>query len=649
MADGRAPTPADPPRPGPWTEIFRCFQVALDPRKLLVAAVAILVMSLMWWLLSVIFYYKAPAREAERYANSRYLNDASLKDELAAYAKEEEARSRAAKEAPAPDAQAFNERAARRLGDAEFESDLEQWRVLDNLAGPYGRLRRLPWQEYRGPNPFLFATDLLGGSAADRREAVSGFLSGSVPVLVEPLIKLLLPVAKLISPGVSPLTRLYLFLILLSNVAVWAFAGGVITRLAAVQLAGKGPISLGQAVRFVRHRYLAYLGAPLVPIVIIGACVLGLVLYGVLGLIPVVGDLLVLGLGLPVVIVGGAVMAVFLVGLVGYPLMYPTLSAEADQSDTFDALSRSINYVYQSPWHYLWYWLVAVVYGAAVTLFVLFFTSLTVYVGKWAVGLTASTVWTDRKPEYLFVYAPESFGWRELLTKDSPYAVRGQWIQVKGGREFAHPADTAREVMLDKSGRETLNPAEAVRKVRYDRMGREVIDPAEADRRVYRYEPADPVAYQSAREGFYVYNTWGAYIVGFWVTLIFLLMLGFSYSFFWSAATMIYLLMRLRVDEAGLDEVVVEDDEPELPMAPPKPADAPPAPPAPGTSLPVITTPVPPVPPAPAVEDRPAPATLPFSPPPPAPEAKPTYTTDEPPPRRGDEPAAGKDDAPPLK
>ena len=85
---------------------------------------------------------------------------------------------------------------------------------------------------------------------------------------------------------------------------------------------------------------------------------------------------------------GGAAMAVFLVGLVGYPLMYPTLSAEGDQSDTFDALSRSINYVVSSPWHYIWYWIVAILYGAAVTFFVLFFTSLTVYVGKWAVGLT---------------------------------------------------------------------------------------------------------------------------------------------------------------------------------------------------------------------------------------------------------------------
>src|SRR5262249_41995403 len=147
----------------------------------------------------------------------------------------------------------------------------------------------------------------------------AGFLTGTVPVLFEPLVKLLLPVAKLISPGVSPLTRFYLFLILLVNVAVWAFAGGVITRIAAIQFAHKGPISIKQAVRFVSKRYLGYIGAPLVPLVIIGVCILGLILFGVIGLIPFVGDLFVYGIGLPVIIAGGAVMAVFLVGLVGYP------------------------------------------------------------------------------------------------------------------------------------------------------------------------------------------------------------------------------------------------------------------------------------------------------------------------------------------
>jgi hypothetical protein len=622
MADGRAPIPTTGPRPAAWTQIFRCFQIALDPRKLLVAAAGILVMSFFWWLLSVIFYYDAPKENATEYSFD-YVR-----------------KSYEGKQNPATGQNYTNEEltaVVERERKRRYETDLEQWRALDALAGPGGRLRTMPWYEYRGPNPFLLVTEGISGSAADRERLFREFGTGSVPVLVEPLVKLLIPVTKVISPGVNTTTRLYLFLILLVNVVVWAFCGGVITRIAAVQLANKGPISLGQAIRFVRKRYLAYIGAPMVPLIIIGVCVIGLVLYGVLALIPFVGDIFILGLGLPVVIIGGAVMAVFLVGLVGYPLMYTTLSAEGDQSDTFDALSRSINYVYQSPWHYIWYWTVAILYGAAVTLFILFFASLTVYVGKWAVGLTASTVWTDRKPEYLFIYTPESFGWKELLTKDSPYAVQGHWVQVKDGKEYPSSAEAVRTVMYDKTGKETANLGEAVRTVAVDRDGRETLQPAQADRQVYRYEPRDPAANAQARSEFWQYNAWGAGIVAFWTTLLFLMTLGFTYSFFWSAATVIYFLMRRRVDEAELDEVFTDDEEPEVPPAPPKLAEGTGLPPAPATSLPVLASPqveppAPPYPPPAPPVPPPAPPPVAVSPPPPPPPPPPVVMSPPPPP-----------------
>ena len=593
MADGRDQSGGFSYRTAlPWTNIFRSFQIALDPRKLFVAALGILAMSFSWWLLSNVFYYKAPLATDQEYSGGtlRKEYDGKKKANDANYTDEDLAR----------------------IGAERYKRDYEQWQQLDALAGPGGRFRTMPWYEYRGPNPFLFFTDALGGSAADREKVVYGFFSGSVPVLIEPLVKLLLPVAKLLSPGVSPLTRMYLFLILLSNVAVWAFCGGVITRLAAVQLANKGPITLKQAVRFVAQRYLSYLGAPLVPLGIIGLVVVGLVLYGLVALIPFIGDIVLLGVGLPLVIVGGAIMTVFLVGLVGYPMMYTTLSVEGDQSDTFDALSRSVNYVYQAPWHYLWNWFVAIIYGAAVTLFVLFFASVTVYVGKWAVGLTASGVWQDRKPEYLFIYAPESFGWKELLTKDSPYAVQGEWVG------------------LDRDGNTTTESTKVIRQV-------------------YQYKPVNQELYVESKKEFWMYNTWGAGIVCFWLTLAFLMMLGFSYSFFWSSATMIYFLMRKKVDEAELDEVF-EDDEPEAPLAPPKLAPTPAPAPAdatvplgsallnkPAVSPPVVAPPPVVVSPPPVVVQSPPPppATLPFSPPtasspPPAPAISPPTPPAEP-------------------
>jgi hypothetical protein len=626
MADGRDQPPGSTSRPGySWTEIFRVFQVALDPRKLLLAAVGIVVMSFGWYVLSAAFWYPKPDRNTAEYSNNSLANEFGDRNKPGTNEK-------------------YTDVDLKAEGDKRHAADVAQWQVLDDLAGKNGgRLRTLPWYEYRGKNPYLFVTDLLGAPATTWAAAVREYLSTVAPVLLEPLVKLLLPVGKLVSPGVSPQTRLYLLLVIFWTLAVWAFFGGVITRLAAVQLANKGPITLRQAVRYVGGRYRDYLSSPLIPLAIIAAVVVGLILYGVLALVPFLGDIFVLGLGLPVVILAGAVMAVFLVGLVGYPLMYPTLSAEGDASDTFDALSRSVNYVYQAPWNYIWYWLVAIVYGAAVTFFVLFFTSLMVYMGKWAVGLTAAAVYTDRKPDYLFVYTPESFGWRELLLKDSPYAVRGQWVLVKDGREFSHPADAGRAVMYDKAGRETANPAEAVRTAQVDRAGREALDPAAADRQVFRYVPADPDLDARHRDDFWWYNRIGAGIVTFWLTLFFLMMLGFSYSFFWSAATLIYLLMRKKVDEAELDEVFVEEDEPEAPLAPPKVPDATGA----GTSLPVITPPAaPPAPPAPppvvtsppvATSPPPPPATIPFTglaapepgPAPAAPSEEPRKDTDE--------------------
>ena len=58
-------------------------------------------------------------------------------------------------------------------------------------------------------------------------------------------------------------------------------------------------------------------------------------------------------------------------------------------------------------------------------------------------------------------------------------------------------------------------------------------------------------------------------LVAVWLDLFFLLILGFGYSYFWSASTIIYLLMRRNVDEAELDEVYLEEEEAEEAYGPP--------------------------------------------------------------------------------
>jgi hypothetical protein len=204
---------------------------------------------------------------------------------------------------------------------------------------------------------------------------------------------------------------------------------------------------------------------------------------------------------------------VVVVGLVGWPLMNPTIAAEG--SDNFDALSRSYSYIYQAFWHYLGYWAVALAYGAVLVFFIGFMGSLVVYLGKWglsqAPGLQSSNPASDRDPAYLFNYAPTSFGWRNLLIKDSLYAEKLDTVTASGA-----PAET------------------------------------------YEFTPE----YAQTMKW---YNSVGAVLVGFWVGLFFLLIVGFGYSYFWTASTLIYFLMRKHVDDTEMDEVYFEEGETEPP------------------------------------------------------------------------------------
>ena len=239
-----------------------------------------------------------------------------------------------------------------------------------------------------------------------------------MPVLIEPLVKLLRPIVLLVSPRADGWNRAYLLFITFWTLLTWGIFGGAITRLAAVQLTGKDRPGLFEAVRFVTARYVSYILSPAVPLICVALIAILSVLYGLIHLIPVVGDIAD-SVAWPFLMLLGFGQAILLIGMVGYPLMYATISAEG--SDTFDALSRSYNYVLQSPWNYIWYSIVAVVYGAVLVFFVGFVGSMVVYLTKWSVGLTPGTEYfASRRVENLFIYAPTSFGWRDLLIGVEP-------------------------------------------------------------------------------------------------------------------------------------------------------------------------------------------------------------------------------------
>lgn len=157
-------------------------------------------------------------------------------------------------------------------------------------------------------------------------------------------------------------------------------AGGAICRIAALQFARGERLGIRQASRFSRRKLTSLIAAPIAPLIIALLLGLPIVLLGALGNIPYAGELLT-GLLLPLALIPAPFIAVVLIGTVaGLGLLFPAIAYE--DSDFFDAISRSFSSVYARPWRMGFYTLAAVVYGAACYLFVRFFTFLLLWVTR---------------------------------------------------------------------------------------------------------------------------------------------------------------------------------------------------------------------------------------------------------------------------
>ena len=528
----------------PWTQIFRGFWVAIDPKKLLLAAAGIVVMAFGWWLLAVFFYSeKMPTWPTDYSGKPEYQpkeGETKSADQIAFEAfKKGRYQWNLLYAAAGNDPHTID---AGDLGDSPEEVDLLQ-KAADNKAAPraeaerltlsaedatriqfllpkgapriepgtskltclglekrHGDLRTWPWSEDRGPNPFMLVT---GNAVAwEKGHFFDWLLRDQIPVLVEPLVKFFRPIVYLLNPMTGLLEGIYFLLVIAWTVATWAIFGGTITRMAAVEIARNDKISLGEALRFVLARWKSYLFASFAPVIGLAVCaVLLMVFFGIPNWIPIFAEFWV-GILWPLALGLGLCMAVILIGLPGWPMIHATLGAEG--SDSFDALSRCYSYVLQKPWSYIWYAVVALVYGAVVVFFVGLMGSLTVYLAQWAVSQTPLTGIFNRDPSYLFLWAPQSFGWRALLLQGSPVAAAA--------------------------------------------------------------EPGVTLTHW--------WNYVGPLCIAVWLGLVFLMIVGFGYSFFWSASTIIYLMMRRKVDDTELDEVYLEEEEPEESYTPPAPPSA---------------------------------------------------------------------------
>lgn len=303
---------------------------------------------------------------------------------------------------------------------------------------------------------------------------------------------------------------------------IWAVFGGAIARISAVQVAREEKISVRQAIGFSINKFLSFLSAPLIPLVIVfvAGSVVALVGMGLMYVTPLLGILMILAL------IAGFVMTLLLIGTFGgLNLMYPTVAVEG--SDSFDAISRSFSYVFAKPWRMLWYTLVAVVYGALTYVFVRFVVYLSLILTHFFVG------------------------WWSVRSADSEYLL---WSEM-----WPKPDFWSMPYQIDFMSLSTLSCISAV-------------------------------------------------IIAFWVYIIIALMGAFVISFYFSANTIIYYLMRKEVDATEMDDVYVEQKDEEVT----EPAAAPAAPAAEAAATPGATV----APASPVIETPAAPATPPAAEPP---------------------------------
>ncbi|MCH7752427.1 MAG: hypothetical protein IH898_09775 [Planctomycetes bacterium] len=197
------------------------------------------------------------------------------------------------------------------------------------------------------------------------------------------------PFVRMAARDVSWIQCLSLSLSGIWAVVVWGVFGGAISRIAALYLTrGEvlGPIA---ALRAAIGKWNAISGGPLISLLFAAAFATPLVMIGLLLRLNLMA--LLLGLVWIAALVWGLILAIGLLGLLlGWPLMWATVGVE--RTDAFDGVSRCFAYVYQRPFHLVFYLLVATVLGLFGEAVVYYFAAAGVTLTEWTVSWGAGNL-----------------------------------------------------------------------------------------------------------------------------------------------------------------------------------------------------------------------------------------------------------------
>lgn len=344
---------------------------------------------------------------------------------------------------------------------------------------------------------------------------------------------------------------------------------------------------------------------------------------------------------LPLAILSGFIMTLILLGTVaGAPLFGPAVAAEG--TDSFDAVSRGFSYVYSRPWHYIGYQFLSLAYGYVCIGFVILFAVTMCHIGikAGAAGFDLFGVWQRDHYDHIadaswgmilsedhqkraYNWDPVSFTRTlphrvvrnpgETLVKD-PYGrlqhlstriVKPNWkwkVDKVGSPESPTPFTSQLRMNLEKwsdyenelrkekdpKKRADIERAMSFLEAELVRMGmrketvrsgnemREQWSRTEDAETAEERHPWKPTPGAKNPKGHQV----AVYILTAWLIVILGMALGYPIAYFFSQQTMIYFVLRKKVDGIEMNEVYEDTDDEERmpePIAPPKPAEPPPA------------------------------------------------------------------------
>ncbi|MHC4607028.1 MAG: hypothetical protein ACYTAF_08815 [Planctomycetota bacterium] len=320
----------------------------------------------------------------------------------------------------------------------------------------------------------------------------------------------------------------YSVLLLVAFFAIWGTIGGAISRIAAYEIAKDGErIETTRALKFSANKFWSFFFAPVI-------CVLGFLFFFLcnfaVGFIGKFVDFVYIGgpilaILLPLAILAGFIMILILVGsFAGAPLFVPAVAAEG--TDSFDAVSRGFSYVYSRPWHYLWYQSVALVYGIVCIAFV-----------------------------YLFAVAMADMGLRAGCSGFDAVSLAAE----EDDKSFDDVRNAAWTAFLSKQHANASYEWDPVTVA---------LEPHPYGRTMYLANQIVQPDFEVGRDKDQLTFRWhmGAFvIVCLWLVVVLGHAYGYAISYFFSQQTMIYCLLRKKVDGIEMNEIFEEAEKEEIP------------------------------------------------------------------------------------